>query len=104
MDVIFVYTRHGDMASLLSRNRPNPPIFAFTDRSCTMKTLNLHWGITPLLVELSEDMEANILKTFELIKTRGMAKAGDVVLVVSDIIPNSATHSYFQSIKVKTIV
>ncbi|PIA46539.1 hypothetical protein AQUCO_01500231v1 [Aquilegia coerulea] len=103
VDAIFVYTRHGNMASLLSRNRPNPPIFAFTDRSCTVKTLNLQWGIVPLLVELSEDMEHNIRKTFELVKTSGMVKNGDVVLVVSDVIPSSSTHSYFQSIKVKTI-
>jgi pyruvate kinase len=30
-DAIFVYTRRGKMASLLSRNRPDCPIFAFTD-------------------------------------------------------------------------
>ncbi|KAL5705919.1 pyruvate kinase [Ranunculus cassubicifolius] len=102
VDAIFVYTRHGDMASLLSRNRPNPPIFAFTDRNSTVKTLNLQWGVIPLLVDLSEDMEDNINKTFELIKSRGLVKNGDVVLVVSDV--SSATHSYFQSIKVKTIV
>ncbi|KAF9622969.1 hypothetical protein IFM89_035684 [Coptis chinensis] len=104
VDAIFVYTRYGNMASLLSRNRPNPPIFAFTDRSCTRKTLTLQWGVNPFLVELSEDMEDNILKTFDLVKSRGMVKEGDVVLVVSDVIPTTGAHSVFQSIKVKVIV
>uniref|UniRef100_A0A5B6ZJ97 Pyruvate kinase n=1 Tax=Davidia involucrata TaxID=16924 RepID=A0A5B6ZJ97_DAVIN len=35
VDAIFVYTKHGQMASLLSRNRPYPPIFAFTNDKST---------------------------------------------------------------------
>ncbi|KAF8377695.1 hypothetical protein HHK36_031079 [Tetracentron sinense] len=104
VDAIFVYTKHGDMASLLSRNRPNPPIFAFTNKSSTRMVLNLQWGVIPLHVDLSDDMEANIGKTFNLIKIRGMVKAGDVVLVVSDVIPTCASPTVFQSIQVRTIV
>ncbi|KAF6157940.1 hypothetical protein GIB67_015256 [Kingdonia uniflora] len=104
VDAIFVYTRHGHMASLLSRNRPNPPIFAFTNNKSTRKALNLQWGVIPLHVDLSDDMEENMKKSFELIKSRGLVKEGDVVLVVSDVNPSSANPSAFQSIKVNTIV
>ncbi|GFP88658.1 pyruvate kinase isozyme a chloroplastic [Phtheirospermum japonicum] len=104
LDAIFVYTRHGQMASLISRNRPNPPIFAFTNNSSTRMALNLQWGVTPLLVDLSDDMDANISKSVDLIKTKGLIKNGDTVLVVSDIIPTSTTQTVFQSIQVKTIV
>ncbi|CAK9167866.1 unnamed protein product [Ilex paraguariensis] len=104
MDAIFVYTKHGEMASLLSRNRPNSPIFAFTNDDSTRMALNLQWGVTPLLTDLSDDMEFNIAKTVDLIITKGMVKQGDVVLVVSDIIPISAIPTLFQSIQVKTIV
>ncbi|XP_058081193.1 pyruvate kinase isozyme A, chloroplastic-like [Magnolia sinica] len=105
VDAIFVYTTHGKMASLLSRNRPNPPIFAFTNTSSTRKGLNLQWGVIPLGVELSNDMEDNIEKTFDLIKARGMVNTGDVVLVVSDMTTSShETPSAFQSIQVRTIV
>ncbi|KAG8368516.1 hypothetical protein BUALT_Bualt15G0053800 [Buddleja alternifolia] len=103
LDAIFVYTRHGKMASLISRNRPNPPIFAFTDDNSTRMALNLQWGVTPLLVDLSDDMEANISKSIDLIKNKGLIKEGDSVLVVSDIIPTSTTRTAFQSIQVKTI-
>ncbi|RWR77910.1 Pyruvate kinase [Cinnamomum micranthum f. kanehirae] len=102
VDAIFVYTTHGLMASLLSRNRPNPPIFAFTNKSSTRKGLNLQWGVIPFGIELSEDMEDNIGKTFNLIKTKGMVKTGDVVLVVSDI-TSSHRIPVFQSIQVRTI-
>ncbi|XP_010266777.1 PREDICTED: pyruvate kinase isozyme A, chloroplastic-like [Nelumbo nucifera] len=103
VDAIFVYTKHGNMASLLSRNRPNPPIFAFTNENCTRKALNLWWGVFPLGVELSVDMEDNIGKTFNLMKTRGMVEEGDVVLIVSDVVPTCSTHSVFQSIQVRSI-
>ncbi|KAK9163535.1 hypothetical protein Syun_004437 [Stephania yunnanensis] len=100
VDAIFVYTRHGDMASLLSRNRPNSPIFAFTDKNSTRKALNLQWGVIPLYVELSDDIDDNIMKTSDLLKAKGMLKGGDVVLVVSDIDSSFSEPSVFQSIKV----
>ncbi|KAL3350418.1 hypothetical protein AABB24_023073 [Solanum stoloniferum] len=103
VDAIFVYTRHGKMASLLSRNRPNPPIFAFTNDNSTQMALNLQWGVTPLLADLSDDMEGNIKKTVELIKAKGMVKKDEAILVVSDIIPISTAQTIFQSIQVMTI-
>ncbi|KAM0852368.1 hypothetical protein ACQ4PT_051790 [Festuca glaucescens] len=56
VDAIFVYTKHGHMASLLSRNRPNPPIFAFTDNASSRKSMNLYWGVIPLQLPLSNSM------------------------------------------------
>ncbi|KAG9440005.1 hypothetical protein H6P81_020170 [Aristolochia fimbriata] len=104
VDAIFVYTRTGEMASLLSCNRPNPPIFAFTDKNSTRMGLNLHWGVMPLGVEeLSDNMEDNISKSFDLVKCRGLAKSGDVVLVVSDVVPTVANPSTFQAILVRNI-
>lgn len=91
------------MASLLSRNRPNPPIFAFTNDNSTQMALNLQWGVTPLLTDLSDDMEGNVKKTVELIKAKGMIKKDDAILVVSDIIPISTARTIFQSIQVMTI-
>ncbi|CAN4112071.1 unnamed protein product [Withania somnifera] len=103
VDAIFVYTKHGKMASLLSRNRPNPPIFAFTNDNSTRMSLHLQWGVTPLLTDLSDDMEANVKKTVELIKAKGMINKDDAILVVSDIIPISTPQTIFQSIQVMTI-
>lgn len=103
VDAIFVYTKHGKMASLLSRNRPNPPIFALTNDNSTQMALNLQWGVTPLLTDLSDDMEGNVKKTVELIKAKGMIKKDDAILVVSDIIPISTAQTIFQSIQVMTI-
>lgn len=104
VDAIFVYTKHGHMASLLSRNRPDPPIFAFTDDENTRMALNLQWGVVPLLVDLSDEAESNILKSVDLMKSKGLINKGDVVLVVSDVAPTRTTPMAHQSIQVKSII
>ncbi|KAM0951580.1 putative pyruvate kinase [Dioscorea sansibarensis] len=103
VDAIFVYTKHGLMASLLSRNRPNPPVFAFTDNANARMAMNLNWGVIPFELPLSADMETNITSTISLMKKRGTVNVGDVVLVVSDLSHSSAVPSVFQSIQVRTI-
>ncbi|KAJ0821464.1 putative pyruvate kinase [Helianthus annuus] len=103
VDAILVYTTHGQMASLLSRNRPNTPIFAFTNKSNTRMALTLEWGIVPIAFDLSDDMDANVSKTTSLMKAKGMMRQGDVILVVSDVIPKSVTPSIYQSFQVVVI-
>ncbi|XP_019711274.1 pyruvate kinase isozyme A, chloroplastic [Elaeis guineensis] len=105
VDAIFVYTKHGHMASLLSRNRPNPPIFAFTDNDNARKGMNLHWGVTPLEFPLSDVVEDNFKQTISLMKNRGTVRPGDMILVVSDsdVSCSSARPSVSQSIQVRTI-
>ncbi|CAN1760746.1 Pyruvate kinase isozyme A, chloroplastic [Linum perenne] len=85
VDAIFAYTRHGEVASLLSRNRPNLPILAFTDDESTRMRLNMQWGVVPVLCRLSDDMEANVTNTIEMLRGRGVIREGDVILVVSDL-------------------
>lgn len=104
VDAIFVYTTHGQMASLISRNRPNCPIFAFTNDRSTRMALNLQWGVIPVSARLSDDMEANIVGTINLMKTKGIIKHGDSILVVSDFVPTHSTPTAYQQIQVKVIV
>ncbi|KAK9049871.1 hypothetical protein SSX86_031160 [Deinandra increscens subsp. villosa] len=103
VDAVFVYTKHGQMASLMSRNRPKPPVFAFTSEKETQMSLNLLWGVTPVLVDLSDDRDINIEKTTHLIKSKGMLKEGDVVLIVSDVMPTQGARTIYQSLQVKVI-
>ncbi|XP_022138517.1 pyruvate kinase isozyme A, chloroplastic [Momordica charantia] len=86
VDAIFVYTRKGHMASLLSRCRPDCPIFAFTSTTSVRRRLNLQWGLIPFRLSFSEDMENNLNKTFLLLKARNLIKSGDLVIAVSDML------------------
>ncbi|KAK4760326.1 hypothetical protein SAY87_005219 [Trapa incisa] len=86
VDALFVYTKSGHMASLLSRCRPDCPIFAFTTTPSVRRRLNLQWGLIPFRLSFSDDMESNLNKTFSLLKARGMIKSGDLVIAVSDML------------------
>ncbi|XP_011027374.1 PREDICTED: pyruvate kinase isozyme A, chloroplastic-like [Populus euphratica] len=86
VDALFVYTKTGHMASLLSRCRPDCPIFAFTSTKSVRRRLNLQWGLIPFRVSFSDDMESNLNKTFSLLKARGMIKSGVLVIAVSDML------------------
>lgn len=85
-DYIFVYTKSGHMASLLSRHRPDCPIFAFTPSASMQRQLNLLWGVAPFCLSFTDDMENNLSGTFSLLKARGLLKSGDFVIVVSDML------------------
>lgn len=86
VDALFVYTKTGHMASLLSRCRPDCPIFAFTSTTSVRRRLNLQWGLIPFRLSFSDDMESNLNKTFALLKARNLIKSGDLVIAVSDIL------------------
>lgn len=86
VDALFVYTKTGHMASLLSRCRPDCPIFAFTSTTSVRRRLNLRWGLIPFRLSFSDDMESNLNRTFSLLKARGMIKSGDLVIAVSDVL------------------
>ncbi|XP_074292257.1 pyruvate kinase isozyme A, chloroplastic [Silene latifolia] len=86
VDAIFVFTKSGHLASLLSRCRPDCPIFAFTTTTSVRRRLNLQWGLIPFRLSFSDDMETNLNKTFALLKARGMIKTGDLVIAVSDML------------------
>ncbi|XP_044456756.1 pyruvate kinase isozyme A, chloroplastic [Triticum aestivum] len=86
VDAVFVYTKGGHMASLLSRCRPDCPIFAFTNSTSVRRRLNLQWGLIPFRLTFSDDMESNLNRTFSLLKARGMIKSGDLVIALSDML------------------
>ncbi|XP_057423185.1 pyruvate kinase isozyme A, chloroplastic [Lotus japonicus] len=86
VDALFVYTKTGHMASLLSRCRPDCPIFAFTTTTSVRRRLNLQWGLIPFRLSFSDDMETNLNKTFSLLKARNLIKSGDLVIAVSDML------------------
>lgn len=83
-DALFVYTKSGYMASLLSQCRPDCPIFAFTPSVSARRRMNLQWGLVPFCLNFPEDDDNTLNKTFAFLKARGMIKPGDKIISVSD--------------------
>eukprot|EP00897_Mesotaenium_endlicherianum_P002841 jgi/Mesen1/2585/ME000164S01708 len=102
VNAIFVYTKKGYMASMLARNRPDCPIFAFTTSQDVRQRLNLYWGLIPFRLDFSDDMESNLQRTFALLKARGMLKTGDLIVAVSDLTVGTLADMV-QSIQVRKV-
>jgi pyruvate kinase len=98
---VFVYTRRGYMASFLSRCRPDPPIYAFTDDAAVRRRLALRWGVVPLLMRFEAEPEANVRRSFEALRARGLLSSGDLVVVVSDLRPEQ--DNIIRSVQVRRV-
>jgi len=84
---ILVFTRYGHMAQYTSWLRPEPsPIFAFTNAQRLCNQLNLYWGVTPHVIEFSDDPEVTILRAEKALLDRGLLVKGAQVVIISDIL------------------
>jgi pyruvate kinase len=80
---IAVFTRGGHTARVMSKARPDVPIFAFTPDKRTYQRLGLYWGITPFLVPFASSVET-MISTVENAMIEGTSmKAGQQVILIS---------------------
>jgi len=80
---IVAITRGGGTARRLAALRPRARIIAACDRSDVARRLSLHWGVLPMRTDIGENMDtAGTLVCRELV-SRGLAAAGESVVLVS---------------------
>jgi len=80
---IAVFTRSGRTAFLVSANRPDAPIVAFTPHETTYRRLALAWGVTPKLMSYVASPEAFAAATDRSVRESGIAAEGDLVAIVT---------------------
>ncbi len=95
-----VFTRRGLMAVLLSRCRPNGPIYAFTNTSNVRRRLAIYWGVQAFIVKFSNDPETTISRAIELLTAKEIVSAGDRIVVLSDIL---AGDKFVETVQVRII-
>lgn len=95
-----VFTRRGLMAVLLSRCRPNSPIYAFTNTTHVRRRLGLHWGVYAFRIKFSRDPENSIDRAVEQLRRRRLLNAGDRMIVVSDIL---AGGKFVETVQVRKV-
>jgi len=77
---IVVFTRSGYSARLVSKERPQVPIFAFTPSEAVWRQLALWWGVTPLLIDFPRSVEAMIANVERSLLERSLLRGGDIVV------------------------
>jgi pyruvate kinase len=83
---IIVFTETGHAAQLISRLRPQMPIFAFTRDPSVYNQLAMNWGVYPLLFEDSTgSMDALVPEALERCLRENVLKKGDIAVIVAGL-------------------
>jgi pyruvate kinase len=98
--LIVAFTASGSTACLVSMYRPRSPIAAITYNDDTHRRLALWWGVVPLMSRIARSTDEMVLEAEALLKRRGLAGPGDVVLMLGG---QSHTAGTTNMIRVHTI-
>jgi pyruvate kinase len=82
----------GETGRLISRYRPELPIFVGTSSKRTEHQLNLSWGVLPFTLLPCDSIEELIQRAFTHLKKARYLKTGDKVVVVAGEPVGSAGH------------
>ncbi len=82
---IVVPTESGSTARWVSRLRPRQPILALSRHFSTVRSLNLCWGVTPLLVSDWRDTDDMLERAKEIPKKIGLAAKGDRIVIIAGV-------------------
>ncbi len=80
---ILIATLTGDAARLVSRHRPEVPMYAFTPSTEVVARLNLSWGVHPIFIESAKTVPELIEKGIEELKRQKLVSAGDEIVIVA---------------------
>lgn len=76
---IIAFTETGATTNLISKYKPNLPIYAFTQNEIIKNQINLSWGVYPFLLS-EKTINVPKAKALELLKEKKLIKKGDNVL------------------------
>lgn len=86
VDAIFVITRSGFMANLVSSFRPQVPIFAFTNEPKSRRQMQMLWGVYPFRIEFSSQPQKTITRAKEQFLKNHPDWKGKKFILVSDFL------------------
>ncbi|MBA2633893.1 MAG: pyruvate kinase [Chloroflexi bacterium] len=79
---IVSFTQSGSTAGLLAKYRPFVPLIAFTPHERIRNRLSLHWGVTPLVMEIRDTIDRLIADLEKRLMAEGLAEQGEVIVLV----------------------
>ncbi len=82
---IVTYTSSGSTAFRAARERPIERIIGMTPNVTTARRLALVWGITVCMTEDAHDMDDMVAKAIKAVKTEGIAKKYDRIVVTAGV-------------------
>jgi pyruvate kinase len=83
MRAIAVYTETGTTARLVSKYRPQCPIYAFAANPQVCARMNLMWGVHPVLSQVESQTEDMVVRAETLLREKQAVAQGDVIAIVA---------------------
>ncbi|MGH9564705.1 MAG: pyruvate kinase, partial [Candidatus Angelobacter sp.] len=83
MKAIAVYTETGATARLISKYRPQAPIYAFAAGSHVCARLNLLWGVQPVTCQMAINIDGMVSSAERLLLRDSAVQPGDVLAIVA---------------------
>lgn len=80
---ITLFTQSGRTARLMSKASPRVPIYGLTPEIDTYNRMAMYWGVTPLMVELSNSVDAMLANLEAAALSSTSIKPGQQVVVIS---------------------
>jgi pyruvate kinase len=102
MGAIAVFTETGNTARMISKYRPQAPIYAFTHNATVAQRTNLYWGVQPVKCDQALSIDHMVDMAEEDLLARGLLKSGDVLGVVAGTRQASGSTNFMRLHSVTT--
>jgi pyruvate kinase len=83
MGAIAIFTETGNTARMISKHRPQAPIYAFTHVLPVVHRLNLFWGVHPVRCRQAHSAEQMVTMAEQALVRRGVIEPGEVLGVIA---------------------
>jgi pyruvate kinase len=80
---LLVPTFTGRTASAVARLRPRRPIVALTHKIWSVHQMAIEWGVTPIWIPESKNVEDLWTRSIDAAKTAGLVESGDTVVITA---------------------
>ena len=97
---LVIFTRRGTMCDYVSNLRPRAPIYAFSPTYEVCRKLIINWGTVPHYLPFDPNPSRTIGSAINTLVSAGLAKTGDHLVIVSDML---AGEERFDSIQLRVV-
>ncbi|NOR84641.1 pyruvate kinase [archaeon] len=98
---IATFTKTGITASMLSKYRPQMPIYALTPKKEVLRKLALMWGVFPIYLKEHTDLKKMVETGLNLLKTKNHITKNDyVVLTAGTKVGKTGTTNFAEIVKI----